>query len=161
VTNPDELPAVRRADRARRSAAQAAQRLESTALGRLWSRLLELEFVDRLVALAAKAFVSFFPLLILVAAVTPSGVREEILETITNRLGVSGDALATVQQAFASADQTRAATELLGALITVAFAVSSRLRYSGCICGRGAAHPAVGYETRVAPRFGSAGSSPC
>ncbi|HEY5880469.1 MAG TPA: YhjD/YihY/BrkB family envelope integrity protein [Nakamurella sp.] len=101
-----------------------AERLEVTALGRLWSRLLELQFVDRSVALAAKAFVSFFPLLILVAAVTPGSVRQEMLEIITNRLGVSGDALETVRQAFASADQTRAATELVGALVTVAFAVS-------------------------------------
>lgn len=93
-------------------------------LGRLWSRLLELEFVDRSVALAAKAFVSFFPLLILVAAASPAGVRQEILATLTSRLGVDGDAMVVVRQAFASAEQTRAATKLLGALITVAFAVS-------------------------------------
>ena len=42
-------------------------------LGRWWSRLLELEFVDRSVALAAKVFVSFFPLLILDAAATTAG----------------------------------------------------------------------------------------
>jgi membrane protein len=86
--------------------------------------MLEMEFVDRSVALAAKAFVSFFPLLILAAAVTPGSVRQEMIAIITNRLGVSGEALETVRQAFASADQTRAATELLSALITVAFAVS-------------------------------------
>jgi len=98
--------------------------LESTVLGRLWSRLLELEFVDRSVALAAKAFVSFFPLLILVAAMSPVGVRQEILDTLANRLGVRGDAMDTVRQAFASPDQTRAAIELVGALLTLAFAVS-------------------------------------
>lgn len=118
------VPEMGWAGLARRSAALAAERLEVTVLGRLWSRLLEMEFVDRSVALAAKAFVSFFPLLILVAAVTPPGVRQEILTIITTRLGVSGDALVTVRQAFASADQTRAATELVGALVTVAFAVS-------------------------------------
>jgi membrane protein len=83
-----------------------------------------MEFVDRSVALAAKAFVSFFPLLILVAAVTPVRVRHEILELITGRLGVSGEAFETVRQAFATADQTRAATGFGSALITVAFAVS-------------------------------------
>jgi membrane protein len=124
VTDQDAPQAANRASRIRRSAARSAARLELTVLGRLWSRLLELEFVDRSVALAAKAFVSFFPLLILVAAVTPTGVRQEMLTVITNRLGVSGEAFEMVRQAFASADQTRAATELLGALITVAFAVS-------------------------------------
>ena len=124
MTEQVPLQAANRTSRIRRSAAGFAARLEVTALGRLWSRLLELEFVDRSVALAAKAFVSFFPLLILVAAVTPGGVRQEMLAIITNRLGVSGEALETVRQAFASADQTREATELLSALITVAFAVS-------------------------------------
>ena len=108
----------------RATAATIAARLEVTALGRLWSRLLEMEFVDRSVALAAKAFVSFFPLLILAAAVTPTGVREEMLLIISNRLGVSGEAMETVRHAFVSADQTRAATEIVGAVITVAFAVS-------------------------------------
>jgi membrane protein len=124
MTEQDAPQAPNRTSRIRRSAARSVARLEVTVLGRLWSRLLELEFVDRSVALAAKAFVSFFPLLILVAAVTPVGVRQEMLTVITNRLGVSGEALETVRQAFASADQTRAATELVSALITVAFAVS-------------------------------------
>ena len=110
--------------RGRRSVAAVAVRLETTVLGRLWSRLLELEFVDRSVALAAKAFVSFFPLLILVAAATTSGVRQEILDMIANRLGVGGDAYELVRQAFASADQARAATSVVGVLTTVAFAVS-------------------------------------
>jgi membrane protein len=124
MTNHEALQATSRVSRLRRSAAGYATRLESTALGRLWSRLLELEFVDRSVALAAKAFVSFFPLLILVAAVTPGSVRQEMLAIIGNRLGISGEAMETVRQAFASADQTREATELFSALITVAFAVS-------------------------------------
>ena len=108
----------------RGSIGHLAQRLESTVLGRWWSRLLELEFVDRSVALAAKAFVSFFPLLILVAAATTAEVRKEILAIIAGRLGVSGDAYQVVRQAFASADEVRAATEVIGVLTTVAFAVS-------------------------------------
>ena len=45
--------------------------LERLLLWRIWERLLEIEFVDRSVALAAKAFVSFFPLVIVVAAFVP------------------------------------------------------------------------------------------
>jgi hypothetical protein len=83
-----------------------------------------LEFVDRSVALAAKVFVSFFPLLILDAAATTAGVRQEILAMISGRLGVTGDAYQVVRQAFALADEVRAATEVVGVLATVAFAVS-------------------------------------
>ena len=62
------------ADRARTTAARYAQRLEATTLGRMWSRLLEIEFVDRSIALAAKAFVSFLPLLVIVSALSPDSV---------------------------------------------------------------------------------------
>ena len=98
--------------------------LESTVLGRLWSRLLEIEFVDRAVALAAKAFVSFFPFLIIVAAVTPPAVRDEILAGIGDRFGISGDVAALARQAFRSPDETKQATGVIGAFITIAFAVS-------------------------------------
>jgi len=37
--------------------------------------MLEIEFVDRSVALAGKAFVSFFPLVIVVAAFVPERIR--------------------------------------------------------------------------------------
>lgn len=106
------------------TAGRMAERLETTVFGRLWSRLLEVEFVDRSVALAAKAFVSFLPLLVLVTAVSPQNVREEILAVFTTRFGVSGDAYDMVRQAFATPSQTKSASGLLGALITLAFAVS-------------------------------------
>ena len=122
----EQLPsaAPSRAARARNTAAELSVKLESTALGRVWSRLLEVEFVDRSVALAAKAFVSLFPFLILATALTPDSVREEVVESLTNRFGITGAAFDTIRQAFASADQTRAASGIIGALITVAFAVS-------------------------------------
>ncbi len=58
-------------DRARLAARTHVTRLAPTTVGRFWARLLELEFVDRAVALAAKAVVSFFPLIIVVAALSP------------------------------------------------------------------------------------------
>ena len=48
-------------DRAQRTAARIAESLERTVVGRWWSRLLEVKFVDRSVPLAAKAFVSLSP----------------------------------------------------------------------------------------------------
>ena len=112
------------AARARRIAARYAERLETTVVGRWWSRLLEVEFVDRSVALAAKTFVSLFPLLIVISALTPDRVRREILQTLADRLGVDGQSRQAVSQAFAGPDAVKAATGLIGVLLTVAFAVS-------------------------------------
>jgi len=98
------------------------RRLERLLLWRVWERMLEIEFVDRSVALAGKAFVSFFPLVIVVAAFAPPRVRTSILTTVTARLGLRGDALVTAREAFASADDVRKATGLLGLALTVFFA---------------------------------------
>jgi membrane protein len=86
--------------------------------------MLEVEFVDRSVALAGKAFVSFFPLVIVVAAFLPASIRDSIFTTLTHRLGVQGGALAISKQAFASSDQIRKATGVLGLLLTIFYATS-------------------------------------
>ena len=83
-----------------------------------------MEFVDRSVALAAKAFVSFLPGIILIAALSPESVRQRIVENLGLRFGISGDAYETVRHAFASAAQTRAAAGIFGTILTIAFMVS-------------------------------------
>jgi membrane protein len=86
--------------------------------------MLEIEFVDRSVALAGKAFVSFFPLVIVVAAFVPDRIRSSIITTVTSRLGIQGDALRTVREAFVSADDVRKATGVLGLVLAIFFATS-------------------------------------
>jgi len=86
--------------------------------------MLEIEFVDRSVALAGKAFVSFFPLVIVVAAFMPQRTRSAILATMTHQLGIQGHALTTVKEAFASSDDIRRATGILGLVLTFFFASS-------------------------------------
>jgi membrane protein len=98
--------------------------IERTLLGRIWGRLFEIEFVDRSVALAGKAFVSFFPLVIVVAAFMPAGVRASIFSTLTHRLGVHGAALRSARAAFATSDNVRRATGFLGLIFTVFYATS-------------------------------------
>ena len=99
-------------------------RLERLLLWRVWERMLEIEFIDRSVALAGKAFVSFFPLVIVVAAFMPESIRSSILTTLTSRLGFRGDALTTAREAFASSDDIRKATGVLGLVLTIFFAAS-------------------------------------
>jgi membrane protein len=86
--------------------------------------MLEIEFVDRSVALAAKAFVSFFPLVIVVAAFVPARIRMSIVSALAARLGLRGDAFSLVQSSFASSDDIRRATGLLGLVLTIFFATS-------------------------------------
>src|SRR5438876_7820387 len=81
--------------------------------------MLENEFIDRGVALAARAFVSFFPAVIVVAAFAPPAVREAIGVALARRSGLSGPGLATFHSAFATADSVRRATGVLGLVFTV------------------------------------------
>ena len=92
------------------TAQRYAEQLEPTAVGRFWSRLLEVEFVDRAVALAAKLLVCIFPLLVLVVAISPDATRQAILDTMVSRFGLSGGALDVVRLSFESPEETRTAT---------------------------------------------------
>jgi membrane protein len=98
--------------------------MQRTIFWRVWERMLETEFVDRSVALAGKAFVSFFPLVIVVAAFMPTGIRTAIFTTLIRRLGIHGKSRTLARQAFTSADDIRRATGLLGLFMTFFFASS-------------------------------------
>ncbi len=94
---------------------------ERTLVWRLWERLVEDEWIERSVALGAKAFVSLFPAIIVIASFMPSGVRRSILDTITNRAGLRGNGLNTVHEAFATTSDVRRATGLVGLFFTFFF----------------------------------------
>jgi membrane protein len=113
-----------RISEARQRIARLRTWLERLLIWRVWERMLEIEFVDRSVALAAKAFVSFFPLVIVVAAFVPARIRMSIISALAARLGLRGDAFSLVQSSFASSDDIRRATGLLGLVLTIFFATS-------------------------------------
>lgn len=110
--------------RGRRLYETSRAQVESTIFWQVWERMLETEFVDRSVALAGKAFVSFFPLVIVVAAFMPPRTRASIFESLTTRLGVRGESLTLAKTAFQSSDDIRKATGYLGLLLTFFFASS-------------------------------------
>jgi membrane protein len=109
---------------ARDRLAPLVERVDRSVLGRLWARLLEMEFVERSIALAAKAFVSLLPLLLVVAAFMPPRLQRGILDELAERLGLSGESLEYISGAFASADAIKASTSVFGLILTVLFAVS-------------------------------------
>ena len=113
-----------RIEQARSLLARSAEYADRYWLGRLWSRLLEVEFVDRSIALAAKAFVSLFPFIIVVAAIVPDHVRAEIVQSLAVRFGLVGTVSDEIKAAFASPAQTRSAAGVFGVILTLAFAVS-------------------------------------
>ena len=121
---PDEDHLAHRHTEMRKRIVVLRTRLERLLLWRVWERMLEIEFVDRSVALAGKVFVSFFPLVVVVAAFAPERIRSSILTTVTARLGIRGDALVLARDAFASADDIRKATGVLGLVLTIFFATS-------------------------------------
>lgn len=98
--------------------------VEQTLVWQIWERMLETEFIDRSVALAGKAFVSFFPLVIVVAAFVPDEVRRSIFGSLTRRLGIEGGALVTAKQAFTTADDIRRATGIFGLILMFFYASS-------------------------------------
>jgi membrane protein len=98
--------------------------LERLLIWRVWERMLEIEFLDRSIALAGKAFVSFFPLVIVVAAFVPARTRDSIISALAARLGVQGDAFSLVRSSFASSDDIRKATGALGLALMILFAIS-------------------------------------
>jgi membrane protein len=106
--------------------------LARTFVWRTWERMLEIEFFDRSVALGGKAFVSFFPLVITVAAFSPDKVRESIIGTVTTQLGLRGEALTLTREAFGSADDVTRATGVLGLLLTIFFASSFTTALQRC-----------------------------
>src|SRR5262244_2329719 len=89
-----------RASQVMRLVAEIRDRAERTIFWRVWERMLENEFIDRGIALAAKAFVSFFPAVIVVAAFAPPAVRASIAGTLAHRSGLSGTGLETFRAAF-------------------------------------------------------------
>jgi uncharacterized BrkB/YihY/UPF0761 family membrane protein len=109
----------KRIGRVMKLVADARRWAERTVFWRVWERMLENEFIDRGIALAAKAFVSFFPAVIVVAAFAPPGIRTAIAGTLARRSGLSGPGLAIFHSAFTTASSVRRATGVLGLVFTV------------------------------------------
>ena len=66
------------------------------------------------------------------AALTPPVVGQAILASMASRFGLEGKALELVREAFATADQIRASTSIVGLVLTVLFAVSFTTALQRC-----------------------------
>jgi membrane protein len=98
--------------------------LLATFVGQVMERLLENEFIDRSVALAAKLFVSFFPFVLVSAALAPADVGPAITHQLIDRFGLSGESANAVRGSFAQLDQVRSSTGVLGFVLLLFYATS-------------------------------------
>jgi membrane protein len=108
----------------RMRASQLGVLLRASIAGRVLDRLLEVEALDKAVALAAKAFVALFPLLVVVATYGPANFRESMLDVLRDRFGVSGSAGDVVASAFNTGEQVRSATGVIGLVVLVLYATT-------------------------------------
>lgn len=113
-----------RTQSAKRWAQPYAVKADESIIGRLYNRLLEIEFIDRAVALAAKAFIAFFPFLLALVAVLPTDIRNSMILTVQHRFGLDSVDSDVIRGAFATAGETKAATGILGLIFLFFYATS-------------------------------------
>jgi membrane protein len=110
-----------------RTAAGAARQravlyLEGSFLGRCVYRFIELEGVDRALALSSRAFVAVIPLAMVASALSPAG--ESLGDRIVDRFELDGAAARAVQQLFATPSEVRGAVSVVGLAALVVTSVS-------------------------------------
>lgn len=98
--------------------------VEESLIGRWLELLLEIQFVDRSVALAAKGLLALLPALVTVAAVAPEPVRLSMAATLERRMGLSGPSLELVRAGFSSDGQGEVTAGVVGGLLTIFYATT-------------------------------------
>lgn len=87
------------------------------------ARFVELQGMDRSMALAGQSFAALMPLLIVVGAATPAG-GADLVESVIKRLDLSGDAAETLRDAVAAPAEVYDSVSLTGVLLLVISALS-------------------------------------
>jgi len=86
--------------------------------------LTEISVLDRSMTLAAQAFTSVFPLLILVAVLRPRASGDEIGEGLADSLGLNPEASAALEVALPAGSTAVSSFGVVGILVTVLSATS-------------------------------------
>ena len=86
--------------------------LERSFAGRCVYRFLELDGVDRALALASRAFIAVIPLAVVATAVTPTG--ESFGDRLVERFELNGEAAETIRQLFVTPPEARGAATVVG-----------------------------------------------
>jgi membrane protein len=103
----------------RDKATATAARVKTGSVGTFWSRLNAVDFMNSALMFAGLFLVCFFPFLAVVDAATGRNTQK----TITDRLGLSGQAAKDVDALISTGHQTVSALSVLGAIVLVLFAI--------------------------------------
>lgn len=110
---------------ARRTALAVRERavafLESSFIGRCIYRFIELEGVDRALALSSRAFVAVIPLATVASALSPAG--ESFGERMVDRFELEGAAARAMRQLFATPSDVRGAVGVVGLVALIVTSV--------------------------------------
>lgn len=90
---------------------------------RCYGRMLEVDGMDRAIAIGALSFTAIFPLLIVYASFISRGDGGEIADRLIDRLDLSGDAADSLQSAFAPPLGSNTAT-VIGFLLVIVTSLS-------------------------------------
>ena len=96
--------------------------LERSFVGRCIYRFIELESVDRALALSSRAFVALIPLAIVASALSPAG--EDFGDRMVDRFELDGAAARAVRQLFATPSDVRGAVSVVGLVALIVTSVS-------------------------------------
>jgi membrane protein len=103
----------------RDKATATAARVKTGSVGTFWSRLNAVDFMNSALMFAGLFLVCFFPFL----AVVDAAAGRNTQKTITDRLGLSGQAAHDVDALISVGNQTVSALSVLGAIVLVLFAI--------------------------------------
>jgi membrane protein len=94
-------------------------------LGRAWaSRFIEVQGIDRAMALAAQAFSALIPLLIVVTALVPRDDELDFADGVIEQFELAGPAAASFREAFSSTASVQEGISLFGVVLTLVSALA-------------------------------------
>ena len=104
---------------------EPAVRLAQNGLpGRILGRLIEVQFLDRMVILAAQAFSAILPLFIVVSTISPHPGGDSPARVLAGKLGLGGGEMSSLRAAVVPPPSARASIGVLGVVLALLTATS-------------------------------------
>jgi membrane protein len=104
---------------------EPAVRLAQTGLpGRILGRLIEVQFLDRAVILAAQAFSAILPLFIVVSTISPHPGGDSLATVLAGKLGLGAAETSSLQSGAVPPPSARASIGILGVVLALLTATS-------------------------------------
>jgi membrane protein len=107
------------ADRIVARVAQTKERIDSSRVGHVQRRFVQVDLANQAVILAALALSLLVPVLVTLAALVPLGAADSLPAVVGARLGLEPEAVADLQSLFPSREAVRGSSTVIGTLFTL------------------------------------------